>query len=298
MRIKQLEYFIAVAEARSFSKVAKEFFVSQATVSNQIAALERAVGKQLFERDNHHVKLTMAGALFLDDARAIVGRTTEAVRRARAADDMPEGELKVGYIKGYERTDLADMLFGFHQGYPNVRLSFMRDNVSELYDALRREDIDVCINLLYNEYRMSDMQWQVLRSYPLHAVVPLDHPLAHRQSIRIEDLKGYPIVDATRGASGYGESEAIAATLAKIEEHPKIAYVSEDVETSVLCVAAGLGYALLPGYLTQTFPTNGKVVAIPIEGKSAEMTIAAAWLPQRKNDLLDVFLDEFLITND
>lgn len=74
--------------------------------------------------------------------------------------------------------------------------------------------------------------------------------------------------------------------------------MSEDVETSVLCLAAGLGYALLPGYLTQTFPVNGKVVAIPIEGKSTEMTIAAAWPPQRKNDLLDVFLDEFLITND
>ena len=99
MRIKQLEYFIAVAEARSFSKVAKEFFVSQATVSNQIAALERAVGKQLFERDNHHVELTMAGALFLDDARAIVGRTTEAVRRAggrRHARRRAQGRLHKG----------------------------------------------------------------------------------------------------------------------------------------------------------------------------------------------------------
>jgi DNA-binding transcriptional LysR family regulator len=297
MTPKQLEYFIAVAEELSFTRAARRLFVSEASISTQVRTLEREIGCRLLDRDNHHVALTPAGASFFEDAQAILARSREAIERARAMDNGPIGELRVGFIKGYERSNLSDMLFGFHTHNPNVKLSFMRDNVAELYDALRAEKIDVAIDLLYQEEKMGSLQWVRLRDYPLCAVVPANHPLARRDSICMEDLAGYPLVDIHRGGGGYGENDVVSATLAAAGLSPRVSYVSEDVETSVLCVAAGLGYALMPGYLTEQFPPRGKVVAIPIEGKEREMHVVAAWLPTRKNELIDVFLDEFLIVD-
>lgn len=294
MTPKQLEYFVAVAEELSFTRAARRLFVSEASISTQVRSLEREIGCRLLDRDNHHVALTPAGTSFFADTQAILARSKEAVERARATDNGPIGELRVGYIKGYEQSNLGDMLFAFHAHNPNVRLSFMRENVAELYDALKAEKIDVAINLLYQESSMAPLQWVRLRDYPLYAVVPANHPLAHRDAIAMEELAAYPLVDICRGEGGYGENEIIGNTLLAAGLRPHVSYVSEDVETSVLCVAAGLGYALLPGYLTETLPARGKVVALPLRGKEREMHVVAAWLPTRKNELLDVFLDEFL----
>lgn len=294
MNQKQLEYFISVAEELSFTRAAKHHFISQAALSQQIRALEREVGTKLFVRDNHHVALTVAGVGFLEDAQAIVARSAQAVERARQADDSPEGELRIGYVKGYERTNLPDMLFEFHSKYPRVRLGFMRENVSELYDALRAERVDIAINLLYLQDQMNDIQTQILRHYPLYAVVPASHPFSTNKTITMKELAPYPLVDIHKGAGDYGEGEVISQTLEEIGLPPHIAYVSEDVETSILAVASGMGYALLPGYFTETLPPDGKVRAIPIAEKETEMIICAAWMPERKNDLIDIFLDDFL----
>ena len=294
MQSRQLEYFVAVAEELSFTRAARRLFVSQSALSQQLRTLERELGCRLIERDNHHVTLTPAGRSFLEDSQAILARTRQAVERARRSEEGISGSLAIGYIKGYERTNLADMLYSFHESHPKVQLSFLRKNVAELYDALRREDIDVAINLFYSSEHMEDIQWQGLRSWPLKAVVPLSHPLAHRAMIELSELRGYPLVDIDKGKGGYGERDTISQTLREAGLDPQVSLSSEDVETSVLCVAAGLGFALLPGYLTDTLPAEGKVVALPLAGMERKMPVVAAWLPSHKNELLDVFLDTFL----
>ena len=200
-------------------------------------------------------------------------------------------------MKGYERTDLPDMLSEFHGSYPSVRLSLMRENVSELYEALRDERIDLAINLLYDPDSMDGIEFQLLRHYPLKAVLPVSHPLALRTSIEMSDLDGEPLVDIKKGAQSYGEGAAIQANLAEAGRTP-VAYVSNDVATSILAVAAGMGYALLPGYFTDAMSGSERIVAVPIRGKEREMRVCAAWIPSRKNEILDIFLDEFLRVED
>lgn len=298
MQIKQLEYFVAVAEELSFTRAAKRFFISQAALSMQIRSLEKEVGCRLFDRDNHHVELTPAGRSFLEDARAILSQTEDAIRRARHIQEGEGGTLRIGFIKGFERSNLAQMLAKFHERYPNVTLSLVRENVAELYDALRSDKIDVAINLFYSAEQMGPIQWQEIRRYPLCAVVPAHSPLSHRSSISLEELCGLPLIDIAKGSSNYGEADEIAQTLAALGTRPHVAFVSEDVETSILCVAAGLGFALLPGYLTDTITSKDEVVALPIEDMQRKMCVVAAWMPDNKNELTDVFLDEFLQVDD
>jgi DNA-binding transcriptional LysR family regulator len=294
MQTKQLEYFIAVAEELSFTRAAKRFFISQAALSMQVKSLEKELGTLLFDRDQHHVALTAAGTTFLDAARDIVQRTEDAVQQTRNASNASAGELRVGYVKGYERSGLSRMLANFHRHYPRAWVSLTRDGVVELYDALRTEKIDLVINILYPESDLGDAECQVLARYPLVAALPFDHPLAGRASIALDDLRGHPAVRYQVGSTGYGEDQRIERVASDYGLYDHVTSTYEDIETCILCILSGFGYALLPGFVTPTLSSDGRVVAVPIEGMEREITVVAAWLPTTRNDLIDVFLDEFL----
>jgi len=294
MQLRQLEYFIAVSEQPNFTKAAKQFYISQTAVTLQIKALEEELGVTLFQRTNRKVALTPAGKTFLDDARAIIRRAKDAAERAKKADTGLTGHLNFGYIKGYEKTFLPDVLSEFHTTYPNISLSLYRDNVAELYDGIFSQDFDLIFNILYSFDDMEDMkemEYVLLKEYPLLAVMPVSHPLSHRTSIRREELKGYPLVDIKKNEDKYGEVKTITNAFAKAGFLPDVQYVSDDIETSILAVAAGLGYALLPSYITDNIAIREKVTVIPLEGEERQIPVIAAWNKENANPARERFLE-------
>ena len=294
MQLRQLEYFIAVSEHLNFTKAAKQFYISQTAVTLQIKALEEELGVTLFQRTNRKVALTPAGKTFLDDARAIIRRAKDAAERAKKADTGLTGHLNFGYIKGYEKTFLPDVLSEFHTTYPNISLSLYRDNVAELYDGIFGQDFDLIFNILYSFDDMEDMremEYVLLKEYPLLAVMPVSHPLSHRTSIRREELKGYPLVDIKKNEDKYGEVKTITNAFAKAGFLPDVQYVSDDIETSILAVAAGLGYALLPSYITDNIAIREKVTVIPLEGEERQIPVIAAWNKENANPARERFLE-------
>jgi len=294
MQLRQLEYFIAVSEHLNFTKAAKQFYISQTAVTLQIKALEEELGVTLFQRTNRKVALTPAGKTFLDDARAIIRRAKDAAERAKKADTGLTGHLNFGYIKGYEKNFLPDVLSEFHTTYPNISLSLYRDNVAELYDGIFSQDFDLIFNILYSFDDMEDMkemEYVLLKEYPLLAVMPVSHPLSHRTSIRREELKGYPLVDIKKNEDKYGEVKTITNAFAKAGFLPDVQYVSDDIETSILAVAAGLGYALLPSYITDNIAIREKVTVIPLEGEERQIPVIAAWNKENANPARERFLE-------
>lgn len=294
MQLRQLEYFIAVSEHLNFTKAAKQFYISQTAVTLQIKALEEELGVKLFQRTNRKVELTPAGKTFLDDARAIIRRARDAAERAKKADTGLTGQLNIGYVKGYEKAFLPDVLSEFHATYPNISLSLYRDNVAELYDGIFGGDLDLIFNILYSFDDMEDMkemEYVVLKEYPLLAVMPVSHPLSHRTLIRREELKGYPLVDIKKNENKYGEVKTITNAFAKAGFMPDVQYVSDDIETSILAVAAGLGYALLPSYITDSIAIQEKVTVIPIEGEEHQIPVIAAWNKTNSNPARERFLE-------
>ncbi|MCD8156216.1 MAG: LysR family transcriptional regulator [Clostridiales bacterium] len=294
MQIRQLEYFLAVSEQLNFTKAARQLFVSQTAVSLQIKALEEELGVPLFFRTNRRVELTPAWKSFQTDARAILKRTRDAVKRARQANTGFSGFLNVGFVKGYEKTNLSEILSDFHTKYPNVSLSFARENVSDLYDMVLAHRLDIVFNLQYSTADMDDMEYVVIRHYPLMAVVSTSHPLAHRTSIHRADLKEYPLVDIVQHQDKYGEATTITNAFTRAGFLPDIRYTSDDIEISLLAVATGIGYALLPTYITDSITSKDKVIAIPIKGEEEEMTLVAAWHKDYNNPALQKFLDDYI----
>ena len=145
MNINQLRYFISVANTRSFSLAAEENYITQTAMSQQIQALEETVGCKLINRSTRPISLTSAGVSFLGDAKQILARLQEATERANEAANGISGTLKIGYIKGFERSTLSDTLRDFHRTSPNVLLTCFRDTSDRLSAALQNEEYDIII---------------------------------------------------------------------------------------------------------------------------------------------------------
>ena len=143
MNLNQLRYFIAVAESGSFTKAALNHFISQTAITQQIHALEENIGTQLLDRNTRPVSLTPAGKVLLKEAREILTRMDAALLRTREASTGLEGELRLGYTKGYEHSDLPKYLRSFHQEYPNVLLSCYRCDTDMLASGLINGNYDV-----------------------------------------------------------------------------------------------------------------------------------------------------------
>ena len=121
MNTNQLKYFVSAAEARSFTKAAEQHYVSQTAVTQQIHLLEETLGCRLFDRTTRPVSLTPAGRTFLIEAKAILERMSRAVDRVHDASTGLIGTLRVGYVRGYERSDLSVLMRYYHESHANVR---------------------------------------------------------------------------------------------------------------------------------------------------------------------------------
>ena len=145
MELRQLEYFVAVAEEASFTRAAARVHVAQPGVSAQIRQLERELGQPLFDRSGRTVRLTEAGAAVLPYARAAL----EAVDGVRLAVDeiagLLRGHVNIGMVTAWASPDLPDLLAAFHRQHPGVEITLTESNSDQMLDALQTGHLDVAL---------------------------------------------------------------------------------------------------------------------------------------------------------
>ena len=129
MNTNQLRYFVTAAECRSFTKAADQFYITQTAITQQIHALEDSLGVPLFDRTSRPITLTPAGSAFLNDARSILDRIDQAVNRIQEVSTGMVGTLRIGYTKGFERSNFSSSLRFFHNKYPNILVSCGRSSL-------------------------------------------------------------------------------------------------------------------------------------------------------------------------
>lgn len=137
MELRQLEYFVAVAEEQNFTRAAERVHISQSGVSAQIRQLERELGADLFDRGSRTVTLTVAGKAALEHARATLAAAAAVKRAADEVTGLISGSLTVGMVIGCTVTPLFDALATFHQAHPNVEISLLEDTSDRLADHRR-----------------------------------------------------------------------------------------------------------------------------------------------------------------
>lgn len=293
MNLNQLKYFVAVAEHRSFTKAANQYYLSQTAITQQIRALEALLEVQLFDRNSRPISLTPAGSVFLTEAKAILERMNTAVSRAQDASTGLVGSLRIGYTKGYERSDLSEKLRSFHREYPNVLLTCFRHDTDLLAAGLLNHEYDIIFtwdstNIRQNE----DLETRLIEQARLVVALYSSHPLSRRTSLHRAELKNEVILFMTPSSTGESYGDAFFMQLyQKAGYQPNILLRSNDVESLLMMVAAEEGISILPAYCTDKLTDADNLVFIPLIGDEEVEDILAVWHRNDPNLPLQHFIE-------
>ncbi len=252
MELRHLEYFVAVADERNFTRASEQLHVVQSGVSAAIKTLERELGSPLFERTSKRVDLTDAGAALLPQARA----TLDAARAARDAVDQVRGglrgTLRVGTMTSLGPVDLPALLGEFHHRHPEVtiRLAVNPNGSRGLVEALAVGTLDLALVSVPGP-PPAGVTLRALASALLVLVVPADHRLAGRSGVGIAELAAEDFVDFP---VGYGNRTVVDRAFTTVGVQRNVVLEVTDVTTGADFVRHGLGIAILPRSVVSETP--------------------------------------------
>ncbi|MFF9315107.1 LysR family transcriptional regulator [Streptomyces sp. NPDC004684] len=241
MELRQLEYFVAVAEERNFTRAAERVHISQSGVSAQIRQLERELGAELFDRSARAVTLTVAGKAALEHARAALAAAGAVGQAVDEVTDLIRGRLTVGMVIGCTVTPLFDALAAFHQAHPGVEITLLEDSSDRLVEGVRTGAVDLAL-IGASATTPDGLDALTIISERLVAAVPAGHPLARRRRVVLRDLVAHPIVCMPPGT---GLRAVFDQACAAQNLQPAIALQASAADAVADLAARGLGVAVL-----------------------------------------------------
>jgi len=270
MDIKQLRMFVEVVRNDGFSAAAEAVFATQPTVSKAIRQLEDELGEVLLERSRHGVRLTPAGEIVHRRALALLGERQDMLRELEELRDLQRGELRLGLASLGSDILFAPVFAHFRQLHPQIELHVLERGSEALEESLRAGEIELAASLLPVA---DDLQWQAVRTEPLVALLPRDHPLANAASLQLQDLADVPFVLFEKG---FLLNRHIIRACQARGFSPREVTRSGQPDFIVALVAAGLGVALLPRMIAAARP-RPDVVVIPLHEPELDWKMVIAW---------------------
>ena len=276
--LRQLEYFVAVAEELNFRRAAERLCITQPPLTRQIQALEAALGARLFDRDRRSVQLTEAGQRFLAQARALVQQVAHAVRQFEpTAAALQAPVLRLGITTVVDVSLFGGLAPAFEAAWPGRQLRIQRQISAQLIRDLHRGELDLAVIGLPS--RTEGLALQPLGDDPLVACLAARHPLAQRRRIPLQALAADTLFWFNRrlNPAYFDHCEQVFNRLAF---HPP--RVAEPAEHPVLLglIAEGRGFALVPQSLN-TVRRSGVVFRRILEEDDLRIRLAAAWPTDR-----------------
>jgi DNA-binding transcriptional LysR family regulator len=248
MELRQLEYLAAVVSHGSFGRAAQEIYVTQSALSQQIARLEDELGLTLLHRGAKGVQPTPAGLEFLDHARAILNRVSEA--RAAVDDHLAavRGVARVG-ATAYDSRGLAEALIGFHRAHPQVQIALHHGSAGQVVEQLAAGTIDVAVLAVHSGPRLpAGVSVRAIAEQPLRLLTARADPFAVTGDSNggrptIDDLRGRPVIMPERGTA---LRELLDEAFAGAGFSPIPFFETSDPRTIRHLASAGLGVSIVP----------------------------------------------------
>ncbi len=240
MELRHLRYFVAVAQELSFRRAAQKLNLAQPPLSAQIKSLELELGVRLFERTTRSVSLTLAGEVFLEQARLVLTTAAQAERRAKEAAHGLVGTLRLGVIAPVANARLAKILSQFRQQFPNVDLSIFDLNIPEQLRRLREHELDA--GLVRPPVGFAELEFQFVEEADQVLALPADHRLARKRHLEWRDFDGEPMV-MVQPSMQHGYYDAFLAACARAGAKPKPAQYANDIQNKLWLISAGFGLA-------------------------------------------------------
>lgn len=197
MELRQLKYFVTVAEMSSFSAASRNLNITQSTLSQQIKQLENELGVVLFERTSHRVSITDVGEAFLPEAKRTLRAADVCIERMNDIRGLKAGSLHIGSTFSFLPL-LKDTVLLFMKKYPDIKLNIHCHDMETLIGMVKERELDVALS--YKPASVSpEIESHILFDNKLAVVVSDQHPLAGAEKVRCQDLKRYPFVMPAKG---------------------------------------------------------------------------------------------------
>ena len=277
MSFRRIEYFLAVARHLNFTKAARECYVAQAAISQQIKQFEEELGFKLFDRGGASVRLTPAGAYFAQQCQSVMDQYSSAVRQARAIADGVKWDLRLGIHGAFVQETLPGYLRRFRQLHPEAAITLREGGREEILEALSKEELDVIIVPDYGLNLGRRFEALELSRERAKFITGPHTPLAGRKYVSPTELAGQTIF-RVEGTGDEAQEQPLPGYYARLGlgENP-IQRVKTYLEATIL-VQAGLGIAAIPGSMVEKLTRDVSVFSI--EGDSFLLrTLALRALP-------------------
>jgi DNA-binding transcriptional LysR family regulator len=287
MDLRQLKYFLAVAEELNIGRAAQRLHISQPPLTRQIKAIEDDLGTQLFTRTAKGVELTQAGEMFKEEATNIRMLVEAAIDRVQRAGEGKLGRLDVGIFGSAIYDLIPKLLQDFQRKLPGVRVVLHTMNKSEQVEALRQRRITIAFN------RMSPPQpgiaQEIVAMERLFVVLPLDHPLAALAEVPFGALADYPLVlFPSVGRPNFIDRVAMMCRQQGFE--PQVAQEVGDAVTGIALVARGFGLTLIPESAATALRVQGTTFRPFADAPYAVVDLSCLYRASDTSPLLQAFL--------
>jgi DNA-binding transcriptional LysR family regulator len=275
VELRQLRYFLAVAEELHFGRAAEREHIAQPALSQQVRRLEHELGLPLLDRTSRRVRLTEPGRLFVDLARAVLDQADDAVARVRQAGHGKQGRLRLAYANGSDRGAPAAVVDRFRSEHPHVELTLSTQYDEAGRAQLRSGDIDAAFFWMpLGDF--DDLASRRVASEPLIVAVARRHRLARFEQVTPEQVAGEPLVWFARHWSPGAWDTIIASVFLRHGLTPKVVVEEASPEGMVRGVVAAAGVTIVTATTAQQLQVE-EVVYRPFAGPPPHVDIGLAW---------------------
>ena len=287
MELRHLRYFVTVAEERGITKAAARLNVSQPPLSRQIRDLEDELQVPLLDRSAKQIELTPAGKMFLRDARAVLQRMDDAVRRVRSLPQGAMGEIRVGYSPSPTTELLPRVLKTFRKMHPKTRVVLLDLASNEILAGLKARQLDVAIVIEPPLKKGSGLVFEALQQMPIGVMVSNDHEFARRRSVTLDEVLGEPVVAFIR--KGYPDYHHwLKGVIQFAKRRPRIVASADGATSLMAAVESGQGIAFGPPAYAIIAGKRAKFV--PIKPAAPPIKLGALTRTGRSTPLMQAFL--------
>ena len=291
MELRQLRYFVALAEELHFRKAAEKLNMTQPPLSHAIKLLENEIGASLLKRGRKkNVSLTIAGETFLSSAIRILEESERAKRRACMAGEGEVGTLSIGHTDDFIAGQFPDLLFRFNSLYPNCLLLFYQMASDIMPERLNHGELDCIFTTKPLPSTLADCRIKSLSATPIVLVVSDNHRLAGRKKIKLREIADERhLYTPGKGTTAYN----IKLTKLLVDTGIRIKSVMEPLSSSVKFEMVRRGYGVAFATHGSIPPGMNGLKVLQINETGAELERALIWRQDNINPTLNKFLELF-----
>jgi len=290
MDSRYMRYFIAVAEAKSFTHAAERLHTVQPSLSRQIKRLETIVGTPLFVRSKHEVRLTAAGEVFLRECRAILQQMDRSIVLAREGARAESGHITIGFVHGTEKLFFDNLFPRLRERYSDMQITFRSFCEKDLFASLDDHLVDAAfLNGPFHDPRVAT---ELFVYQQIIAALPATHPLAKVKRVPAAKLAELPLVgpDPELWPIYYEYIQRLAHSAG-------VRFVTADTKydsavTSLHAVATGAGFSLIPDCRIDTFPHGAVARELDLD-PAPRMELLLTYHKNKVSPALSLFLGVF-----